>query len=150
MTQSDLAHMSLKLVNFVLALFKQDLFPVLYIHISFHKQWWAVLFLLHLQTFVAIRCVTFSSCNLSSNLRSIERNPLVRPAPRSYITPLVPLAGLIGAKAAYRADPLYSYTVETLYNTVNFCWSTHKRHSIARPKGEVWGVFCEFKRQHIV
>ena len=26
-------------------------------------------------------------------------------------------------------------TVETLYNTVNFCWSTHKRHSIARPKG---------------
>ena len=28
-------------------------------------------------------------------------------------------------------------TVETLYNTINFCWSTHKRHSIARPKGRV-------------
>ena len=32
------------------------------------------------------------------------------------------------------------YTVETLYNTINFCWSTHKRHSIARPKGR--GVGC--------
>ena len=31
-------------------------------------------------------------------------------------------------------------TVETLYNTINFCWSTHKRHSIARPKGR--GVGC--------
>ena len=30
-------------------------------------------------------------------------------------------------------------TVETLYNTVNFCWSTHKRHSIARPKGRGMG-----------
>ena len=27
-------------------------------------------------------------------------------------------------------------TVETLYNTVNFCWSTHKRHSIARPSSK--------------
>ena len=33
-------------------------------------------------------------------------------------------------------------TVETLYNTVNFCWSTHKRHSIARPKGR--GMGCLF------
>ena len=32
-----------------------------------------------------------------------------------------------------------SVTVETLYNTVNFCWSTHKRHSIARPKGRDMG-----------
>ena len=31
-------------------------------------------------------------------------------------------------------------TVETLYNTINFCWSTHKRHSIARPKGRGMGV----------
>ena len=31
-------------------------------------------------------------------------------------------------------------TVETLYNTVNFCWSTHKRHSIAHPKGR--GMEC--------
>ena len=31
-------------------------------------------------------------------------------------------------------------TVETLYSTINFCWSTHKRHSIARPKG--WGMGC--------
>ena len=31
-------------------------------------------------------------------------------------------------------------TVETLYNTINFCWSTHKRHSIARPKGQ--GMEC--------
>ena len=31
-------------------------------------------------------------------------------------------------------------TVETLYNTVNFCWNTHKRHSIARPKGRGMGV----------
>ena len=45
---------------------------------------------------------------------------------------------------------LYINTVETLYNTINFCWSTHKRHSIARPKGRGMGVFCEFKGQHIV
>ena len=32
------------------------------------------------------------------------------------------------------------YTVETLYYTVNFCWSTHKRHSIAHPKGR--GILC--------
>ena len=31
-------------------------------------------------------------------------------------------------------------TVETLYNTINYCWSTHKRHSIARPKGRGMGV----------
>ena len=30
-------------------------------------------------------------------------------------------------------------TVETLYNTVNLCWSTHKGHSIARPKGRGMG-----------
>ena len=34
----------------------------------------------------------------------------------------------------------FSNTVETLYNTINFCWSTHKRHSIARPKGR--GMEC--------
>ena len=32
------------------------------------------------------------------------------------------------------------HTVETLYNTINFCWNTHKRHSIARPKGR--GMEC--------
>ena len=31
-------------------------------------------------------------------------------------------------------------TIETLYNTVNLCRSTHKRHSVARPKG--WGMGC--------
>ena len=34
---------------------------------------------------------------------------------------------------------IYIHTVETLYNTVNFCWSTHKRHSIARLKGRGMG-----------
>ena len=34
-------------------------------------------------------------------------------------------------------------TVETLYNTINFCWNTHKRHSIARPKGSSKGnILC--------
>ena len=33
----------------------------------------------------------------------------------------------------------FTGTVETLYNTINFCWSTHKRHSIARPKGRGMG-----------
>ena len=35
---------------------------------------------------------------------------------------------------------LHWVTVETLYNTINFCWNTHKRHSIARPKGR--GMEC--------
>ena len=37
---------------------------------------------------------------------------------------------------------MYAVTniVETPYNTVKFCWSTHKRHSIARPKGR--GMEC--------
>ena len=39
-----------------------------------------------------------------------------------------------------------SYTVETLYNTVNFCWSTHKRHSIARPKGRGMGCLLWVQR----
>ena len=59
--------------------------------------------------------------------------------------------GMVGS--VWHGSPVNSSwpsTVETLYNTVNFCWSTHKRHSIARPKCEVWGVFCEFKGQHIV
>ena len=38
------------------------------------------------------------------------------------------------------------YTVETLYNTVNFCWSTHKRHSIARPKGRGMGCLLWVQR----
>ena len=38
------------------------------------------------------------------------------------------------------------YTVETLYNTVNFWWSTHKRHSIARPKGLGMGCLLRVQR----
>ena len=38
------------------------------------------------------------------------------------------------------------YTVETLYNTVNFCWNTHKRHSIARPKGRGMGCLLWVQR----
>ena len=38
------------------------------------------------------------------------------------------------------------YTVETLYNTVNFCWSIHKRHSIARPKGRGMGCLLWVQR----
>ena len=34
----------------------------------------------------------------------------------------------------------------TLYNTVNFCWSTHKRHSIARPKGRGMGCLLWVQR----
>ena len=37
-------------------------------------------------------------------------------------------------------------TVETLYNTVIFCWSTHKRHSIARPKGRGMGCLLWVQR----
>ena len=39
-----------------------------------------------------------------------------------------------------------SLTVETLYNTINFCWSTHKRHSIARPKGRGMGCLLWVQR----
>ena len=42
--------------------------------------------------------------------------------------------------------PLMPHTVETLYNTVNFCWSTHKRHSIARPKGRGMGCLLWVQR----
>ena len=41
---------------------------------------------------------------------------------------------------------LHTCTVETLYNTVNFCWSTHKRHSIARPKGRGMGCILWVQR----
>ena len=37
-------------------------------------------------------------------------------------------------------------TVETLYNTINFCWSTHKRHSIARLKGRGMGCLLWVQR----
>ena len=37
-------------------------------------------------------------------------------------------------------------TVETLYNTINFCWNTHKRHSIARPKGRGMGCLLWVQR----
>ena len=37
-------------------------------------------------------------------------------------------------------------TVETLYNSVNFCWSTHKRHAIARPKGRGMGCLLWVQR----
>ena len=40
----------------------------------------------------------------------------------------------------------FNYTVETLHNTVNFCWSTHKRHSIARPKGRGMGCLLWVQR----
>ena len=41
---------------------------------------------------------------------------------------------------------LYQYTVETLYNTINFCWNTYKRHSIARPKGRGMGCLLWVQR----
>ena len=41
---------------------------------------------------------------------------------------------------------IHIYTVETLYNTINFCWSTHKRHSIARPKGRGMGCLLWVQR----
>ena len=41
---------------------------------------------------------------------------------------------------------LHRTTVETLYNTVNFCWNTHKRHSIARPKGRGMGCLLWVQR----
>ena len=50
--------------------------------------------------------------------------------------PLIPASG----------TTLLIYTVETLYNTVNFCWSTHKRHSIARPKGRGMGCLLWVQR----
>ena len=44
-----------------------------------------------------------------------------------------------------RGNDLVS-TVETLYNTISFCWSTHKRHSIARPKGRGMGCLLWVQR----
>ena len=41
---------------------------------------------------------------------------------------------------------VFIYTVETLYNTINFCWSTHKRHPIARPKGRGMGCLLWVQR----
>ena len=40
----------------------------------------------------------------------------------------------------------FAITVETLYNTINFWWSTHKRHSIARPKGRGMGCLLWVQR----
>ena len=43
------------------------------------------------------------------------------------------------SEANFNTNTVFPGTVETFYNTVNFCWSTHKRHSIARPKGRGMG-----------
>ena len=42
--------------------------------------------------------------------------------------------------------PVTVITVETLDNTINFCSSTHKRHSIARPKGRGMGCLLWVQR----
>ena len=47
---------------------------------------------------------------------------------------------------ASRCSCVYRNTVETLYNTVNFCWNTHKIHSIARPKGRGMGCLLWVQR----
>ena len=49
-------------------------------------------------------------------------------------------------KTEYISIYLYIYTVETLYSTINFCWNTHKRHSIARPKGRGMGCLLWVQR----
>ena len=41
---------------------------------------------------------------------------------------------------------IWTGTVETLYNMINFCWSTHKRHSTARPKGPGMGCLLWVQR----
>ena len=38
----------------------------------------------------------------------------------------------------------YKDTGKPLYNTILLLKNTHNRHSIARPWGEVWSVFCVF------
>ena len=43
-------------------------------------------------------------------------------------------------------NPSQWSTIETLYNTINFCSSTHKRHSIARPKGRGLGCLLWVQR----
>ena len=43
-------------------------------------------------------------------------------------------------------DQGHGNIVETLYNTINFCWSSHKRHSIARPKGRGMGCLLWVQR----
>ena len=50
------------------------------------------------------------------------------------------------AQPRWANDHAVAHTVETLYNTVNFCWSTHKRHSIARPKGRGMGCLLWVQR----
>ena len=55
----------------------------------------------------------------------------------------------IRSKISSWSTPVYcqtSNTVETLYNTINFCWNTHKRHSIARPKGRGMGCLLWVQR----
>ena len=51
----------------------------------------------------------------------------------------------LAAQVLYQIPVVWS-TVETLYNTVNFCWNTHKRHSIARPKGRGMGCLLCVQR----
>ena len=55
-------------------------------------------------------------------------------------------SNLSGANKLTHYGLVMSSTVETLYNTVNFCWSTHKRHSIARPKGRGMGCLLWVQR----
>ena len=60
---------------------------------------------------------------------------------RCYSTSFIVASGIVFMHSKYVA-----ITVETLYNTVNFCWSTHKRHSIARPKGRGMGCLLWVQR----
>ena len=62
--------------------------------------------------------------------------------PRTHPRGLTMVCLLLGALK----PPRYIDTVETLYNTVNFCWSTHKRHSIARPEGRGMGCLLWVQR----
>ena len=57
-----------------------------------------------------------------------------------------PSASELTLKDMDKIDHYLTDTVETLYNTINFCWSTHKRHSIARPKGRGMGCLLWVQR----
>ena len=74
----------------------------------------------------------------SALLKVINNYPVLGKVMAWYLTDHKPLSELMMA--------LLTDTVETLYNTINFCWSTHKRHSIARPKGRGMGCLLWVQR----
>ena len=90
---------------------------------------------------IFIRIATLHWSNMPFKMTHlICRNKLVLSYTISGNTSMTILHFWRDAPSASITETLLPGTVETLYNTINFCWNTHKRHSIARPKGR--GMEC--------